>query len=242
MSDAPAPIGHNQLPEPTPYEAIKVHADDLLLEARNWADGSRIENQQQADALSALIDQLRKGAQAVDNVRKAEKQPHMDAAKAVDALFNPIKDKLDLAVTATKKTLAAWLLELERRQREAAEQAAREAEAARRQAALARALIDESDLEGLEAAAEATDNAAQLAKDAKRAENAKAHATGGARAIGLRSYFTPRRVSSKDAMTHYWATRREEVEAFLDQIARSDVARGVRSIPGYEILEERRAA
>jgi hypothetical protein len=41
MGAAVAEIGHNNPPEPTPYEAVKVHLDDLLTEAANWADGRR---------------------------------------------------------------------------------------------------------------------------------------------------------------------------------------------------------
>jgi hypothetical protein len=72
VAEAPAPMGHNKPPEATPYEAIRVHLDDLLTEAANWADGSGVENQAQADEVSRLIEDLRLGLQAADDARVKE--------------------------------------------------------------------------------------------------------------------------------------------------------------------------
>lgn len=36
------------------WEAVKVHMDDLLTEATNWADGEKIVSQEQADAVGRL--------------------------------------------------------------------------------------------------------------------------------------------------------------------------------------------
>ena len=114
---APAPIGHNAPPAATPFEAVAVHLDDLLTEARAWADGTPVATQAQADELSFLIDQLRKGGQAAEKLRKAEKQPHMDAARAVDERFRPLTEGAERAIAATKRTLGAWLEALDAKRR-----------------------------------------------------------------------------------------------------------------------------
>ena len=238
---APAPIGHNAPPAATPFEAVAVHLDDLLTEARAWADGTPVATQAQADELSFLIDQLRKGGQAAEKLRKAEKQPHLDAAKAVDERFRPLTDAADRAITATKRTMCAWLEALATKQRAEAARTAASAEAASRQAAMARALADAADLESQEAAAETTARAEELAKGARRAESATASANGGARAMTLRSYWSASRiVDRRETLRYYLAATPDDVEAALLEMARRDVARGVRAIPGVEIIEDRR--
>ena len=60
-----AVIGDNK-PPPTPYETITTHVDDIMVEVRNWCDGEKVETQAQADAVSRLIDDVRKAADAAD--------------------------------------------------------------------------------------------------------------------------------------------------------------------------------
>ena len=49
--EAPASIGHNN-PPADPFGAISAHIDDLYTEAKNWADGTPIVSQAQADEVS----------------------------------------------------------------------------------------------------------------------------------------------------------------------------------------------
>lgn len=243
--DGSLPIDHlpgaNHPPEPTPFEAVKVHLEDLTVEARNWADGTAIATQAQADEVSFLIDQLRKGVQVAEKVRKDLKRPHLDAAAAVDAPFKPFMDAADRAVTAAKATIGKWLRAEEVRKTAEATAAAEAAQVASRQAAMTRALADETDLESQEAANAATQTAEELAKGARRAAADKATATGGARAMTLRSYWTVTALSDRrETLKHYLTTAPDAVEAFLLEQARKDVARGLRTIPGVEITEERR--
>ena len=48
-----APGGNNP-PEPTPFEQSRDEIEGLYLEAKNWADGTPIETQEQADAVGRL--------------------------------------------------------------------------------------------------------------------------------------------------------------------------------------------
>ena len=46
----------------TPFDLIAEHLEDLIIEARNFADGEPVASQGQADAVSALIENLRVAA------------------------------------------------------------------------------------------------------------------------------------------------------------------------------------
>jgi hypothetical protein len=65
---------------------------------------------------------LRKARKDADEARVAEKKPHDDAAKAVQAKWTPLLDKCELAETTAKKALAPYLIA-----KEAAQQAEAEA-------------------------------------------------------------------------------------------------------------------
>ena len=72
--------------------------------------------------------------------------------------------------------------------------------------------------------------------------NAKAQAKGGARAVGLRTSWRPELTDAREAARHYWVAQRPALEAFLTDLARADVARGLRDIPGFVVHEEKAAA
>src|SRR3546814_19319257 len=56
-------------------DAIQAHMDDLLTEARNWADGEAIDNQAKADEIGKLRQQLQDAAKLADDARVEEKRP-----------------------------------------------------------------------------------------------------------------------------------------------------------------------
>lgn len=226
---------------PDPFGAFFTHIEDLYLEAGNWSDGTEIETAAQAEEVSFLIDQLRKASQDADKARAAEKKPWDDGAKAVQLRWKPLLDQADRATTAAKATLSVWLRKLEEAKRKAAEEAALAARKAADEAAAARAAAAPTDLAALEQADAATQAAADLAQGAKRAAAEKAHATGGTRAMGLRSYWTAELIDGPLAARHFWLTRRAECEAFFTQLAQADVNRGARAVAGFAVTEERRA-
>src|SRR3546814_3853703 len=85
MTDATAPIGHNNPPEPTPYEAILTDVQDLSETAQGFLDGDPINDQATADMVAKLIDEARKGQKAAEDLRKEEAKPFDDGKKAVQA-------------------------------------------------------------------------------------------------------------------------------------------------------------
>lgn len=240
-----AAIGDNNPPEKTPFERVSERIDDLWTEAKNWLDGSKVTTEAESKAVSKLLEDFRKAEADADEARKAEAKPYDEAKAAIQEKYAPliantkaVKGRTVLAVEACKKALEPWILKLAAEQKAAAEKARKEAEEkqAAAQAALA-AAREANDLAQREEAEAALQEAKRADQAATRAEKTKAHATGGARAIGLRTSYAPELTDGVAAARHYWATRRADMEAFLLDQARKDVAAGKREIPGFEVHE-----
>ena len=221
-----------------PAVLFAEEVDDLLLEARYWLDGERIANEQQADAVSSLLNRLRRVAKDADEARKIEKKPHDEAAKAVQQKWTPIISKAELATKTAKDALAPWLQQIEAEQERAADVAAQEAARLAQIAATAHQNAS-GNLEATEDAERLLKASLAAAKDAVKAGKAKAHARGGERAIGLVDVYTPELTDSCAALKHYRATQPAELRAWLLEQARKDVHSGVREIPGFTINHER---
>jgi hypothetical protein len=246
--EAPPPAGHNNPPEATPFEAIRVHISDLMEEARNWCDGTPVETQAQADEVSRLMEEFRRAHQAADEARKAENKPFDDGKAAVQEKYAPliadtkaVRGMTVRAIDALKAALTPYLRKLEDEKRAAALAAQEAAAEAARIASEAMRAAAPSDLTAREEAEAKVAEAAQAQADATKAAQDRAHAKGGSRATGLRSYWSPALTDAQAALRHYVTTDPDAVKAFLLQLAVSDVAAGKRTIPGFTITEERRA-
>lgn len=251
MSAALATIGHNLPPAPTPFELSRDEIEGLLVEARNWCDGTGVETQEQADEVSKLLGKIREAAGRADDRRAEEKRPHDDAAAEVQGRYNPLiagfktaikgqKGKATLAAEACKASLAPFLQRQEAEKRAAAEAARQEAEKAAREAALAFAVASHSDLEGRE-------HAETLAADAKAADRAagvaekdRAAARGGARAVSLRTSYRAELTDPTAFARWAWANANSELIAHLTTMAERRVAAGQRDIPGVTVHSEQK--
>jgi hypothetical protein len=232
-----AVMGDNNPPEPTSHEAFTVHIEDLFSEARNFLDGVSISTDCEADAISALLDQIRTAAKDADKARAAEKKPHDDAAKAVQARWKPLLDRCDTAVQVCKDALAPFLkakeaarLEAARLAREEAERQRAAAEAAIR-AAQANDLASREQAEALAIAAKRADAAAT------RVENSRAQATGGARATTLRTSYKAEVTDYRELMRHIWTVAPEALHAAAQAFADAEVRSGKRQLPGVIVHE-----
>ena len=222
---------------PEPAVLFGEEVDDLLLEARNWLDGEPVETEAQAEAISSLLNRLRRVSKDADEARKVEKKPHDDAAKAVQAKWKPIIDRADLAASTAKDALAPYLRKVEEQQRAEAEAARAEAE---RLATIAReAHAQAGNLADAEHAERLLKVATGAERHASQAEKQKAHATGGERAIGLRSVWTPILTDPCAALRHYRERQPEDLKSWLVQQAEKDVRAGARNIPGFDVTETR---
>lgn len=246
MADgSPAPLGHNNPPDP--FAAIEVHVSDLMTEAKNWCDGTAIENQAQADAVAKLIDEFRAAAKAADEARKEEARPFDEGKAAVQEKYAVLiaetktqTGAIPRALAALKATLTPWLQKLERERREAEEAARKAAEEKARAAAEAVRAADPSNLEAREDAESLVTAAEDAAALADAIGKDKAHAKGDGRAIGLRKFYTPVMTDRKAALMHYAATRPDDIVATLQRLAEVDVREGKRTIPGFDVREETR--
>jgi hypothetical protein len=222
----------------TPFDEISLDIDDLYSEAANWADGSPIESQEQCDALDVLDKALLDAGKRLDALRVEEKRPLDEQVQAIQDRYNPYiqpkKGRVDLARSCLNPLRAAWKTAEAAKKEEAAAKARAEAEALRQKAeAVIRASA--GNLVAREAAEEQLSTAKEAEKFAKRQE---ARATTG---LGLRTTYHARLTDGGKAAQHYWNTRRAEFQTFLSGLAAEDVRRGIRSIPGFDVIEETKA-
>lgn len=248
LGAAVAGLGHNGPPVEvvvSPFDAVKTHIDDLLIEARNWADGTKIETQAQADTVSLLISDLRSAEGAAEDARKAEVKPWDDGKKAVQDRYNPLiadlknksPGKVPLAIVALKATLQPFLNALEAEKRAEAARVRDIADKAAAAAAEAVRAASAGDLTAREASEDLVKEASSLNRDANRAEKDKAAATGGARAMTLKRTFTPVMTNEREAIIHYMNRQPARFVALAQALAEDDVYGGVRAIPGFDIVE-----
>lgn len=236
MNDmTPPAMGHNT-PPPYDPDVLAKHiraASELAAEAAPWLKKGKVESEDEAQKLNDVIAKARKLYRDAEESRKAEKEPHIEAGKAVDEAFR-------IATTATEKTgnslkpiIATWLKKVEEdKKAEAARQAeiARKAkEDAERLAAQAEASNDAFAAAQAEAAQKA---ASKLEKGAIKASKAKASvtsATGGGRSMSLRK----RKVAVIDNINlvfrHF--SDHPDVREVLQRLANAAVVRG-ETVPG----------
>jgi hypothetical protein len=231
----------------TPFDLIADHLEDLIAEARNFADGEPVASQGQADAVSALIEDLRLAAKDADAERVRENEPHDKAKAAVQAKYAPLiadpknknPGKVWKAIDALKACLQPFLAKLDAEKREAERIAREAADKAAKDAADAMRAAAANDLQAREQA-EALIAAAEVMQGvAKAAAGDKAHATGGSRAMGLRSVWKAELKDAQIAAGFFWKRDPSVFNAFLQKLADEDVRAGKRSIPGFDVTETR---
>lgn len=182
-----------------------------------------------------------------------EKEPFDTAIAEIQDRYNayiaPMKNKkpgsVSKAVVALGNLLQPWLTKLDDERRERENKAREEAEAAQAAAIAARREAKQSDdLATINAADELLEQAEEAAKALRSVEREKVQAKGEFRAVGLRSTWAAHLIEGEGgkALVHYAKAQPERVKAFLQQLADEDVRRGVRSIPGFEITEQRKVA
>lgn len=240
--NAVAAIGHNQPPEPTPYEAMKIHIEDLFDEAKGFLDGEPVTTQELADAIDKLKAMALEAEQTGEAQRKVEAKPFDDGKKEVQERWNPLvhKDtgKCRSIISTCNKALAPFLkakqdaIDAEAaRQQKVADDLAAEA-LAKHQAANPDNLADKDEAE------QALKLASQAQRLATQTSNTRAQARGGRRATSLRDVWTPELADSAAALKHYKADRPEALKAWLIEQAEADIIAGKRVIPGFNIKHD----
>lgn len=243
MENAPA-FGHNNPPDP--FDQLRERTAELIQNANRWINERGEVNAGTEPQAVDFANQLRQAFKDAEDMRKAEKQPHMDAAKAVDDKYATIKTLLETAGKRIKQMLTDYLNKKAAAEAEERRRLEAEAAAARKAAEelAAQAESGEGDVIGNTVQAEqAAKAAAEADKRAQQiGEGTKAHGAHAGRAMSLRT----RRVGvivdqgkvyrrySKDALVI------EALQKCVDRDVRSKDFGG--SIPGVEVKEERSAA
>jgi len=223
---APGP-GHNR---PPPVVTMSLHIDDLF-SLVSGSTASPVTTDEQEDALAALLDDVRKTANDAEALRKAEKKPHDDAAKAVQAAWKPLLDKCDKAAEALKAALTPYRTAKQRAKDEAARKAREEAEA--RQKAAQEALRQSDDLEIRFEAEQQFAAATKLTAVANKIDRS---------ATGLRTHWEAEITDQSAALRHYYATQPSAFIELLQNLAAVD-ARSTRApVPGVVFHERKHAA
>jgi hypothetical protein len=242
-----AVIGHNNPPEPTPFDAVKARIDDLYNEATLWLDGEPVKTQGQANALNTLENMIREAANDAEALRKAEVAPLDELKTEIQTRFNvligdtkTVTGKTVKAVAAVKAALKPYLIEIDNRQREEARKAKEEADAAIAEAQAALKQRDAINLGSIERAEQLLSDAEDLKKDAAKLAAAKPQASGDGRATGLRTTYRAVMTSYREAAAWAYTNKKPEFEIFLADLAAKEVRAGKHvSFQGFDVIKER---
>ena len=172
-SPALAVIGHNsQNAEPTPFEVSRDRIEEIYGEAKHWLTGEPITSQEEADAVSKLLDMIGEEIKTAEQRRRDENKPFDEGKAEVQARYGKligetksVTGRAILIRDACRKALTPWREKVEAERQAAAEAARKAAADAKSDADFAFDVTRSDDIEGRERAEE-------LAAQAKAAEAA----------------------------------------------------------------------
>lgn len=248
MMVALATIGHNGAPEQTPYEASVHEVDDLCLEGKNWLDGAPVTTEAEASAIAKLLDLFRQAEKRIDGRRKAEAEPHDKAKAEIQERYNTligstktVKGSIPLAVEACKRALAPWLEAEEARKHAEAVAARKAADEAAERARAAFQAAPVTDLSARIKAERLAGEAKQAEALAKDADNDRAAARGGARAVTLRTVYRAEVTDRRAVLNWFAANRPDHLAGMLQSAVEALCSAGNRTVPGVTYHTDRRA-
>ena len=219
--------GHNNPPADA---AMTIHIDDLFSLLSDTLAGGEVDDDAKEAAIDALMDDFRKASKDADKKRAAEKKPHDDAGKVVQAKWKPIIEKADRGVTACKDALTPYRTAKQKAKDEAARKAREEAEAKER--AAQDALRQSDDLESRFAAEQDLEAASKLKAVANKIDRS---------ATGLRTHWEAE-IADKGAALRFYLNQNPWAFLELIQVLADRDARGARPrVPGV-IYHERKVA
>jgi hypothetical protein len=238
MSAAIAQIGHNNPPH-TPFEVVQNSVDAVFEEAKHWLDGNPAQSQDDADAIAEILHLARQTEKDAASAKEAEKRPHLDANKEIEARFKPVLSRILAITSSCKQALAPWEADQEAR-RQAEAQAARD-EAARKASAAQEAIRAAAGVVEREQAEALLRDAKRADAIATKAENAKSETKIGDRAVSLRTSYRAEVTDATEYARFVWGENHGELITFLEGLAQRQVNAGRRNLPGVTIREERSA-
>lgn len=216
-------IGHNN---PPINEELTLLIDKLFATASGSA--VTISNDEQEEQLSELVKDIKKAKKSADDERKAEKKPHDDAGKKVQAKWKPAIDKCDKGVAALNAVLTPYRKKRDDEKAEAVRKAREYAAEQERKAA--ETLKQSEDLEELHEAEQELKAASKLNVAANKAERT---------ASGLRTYDVATVTSARALINWIAQNDRDAMLEFLEEYARKSTHK---KMDGVTVTQEKRAA
>lgn len=126
-SDAPPPVavaGHNLPQDDAERLALLLKEESEVIIA--WLREGPIEDEDRAAAAAELTKRAIRYAKEAEDLRKREKKPHDDAARAVQVKWSPIVAGFEFLNTSLKRALDDFLRAKKREAEEAAREAAKD--------------------------------------------------------------------------------------------------------------------
>lgn len=240
-----AGLGHNKGPvfNTDVVEAFAAEATEIADAASEWG-GVEITTETKAGELKDFLDTARAKMKEIEERRKVEKQPFLDAGREVDAAFKKVTGIIEQAGKLAKAPLEAFLREQQRiadEKRRAEQEAARKAaEEAERERLIAERNRNAAAMAEAEEKRKEAEEAAKEAEKQRRAQVSSATGTGANR-TGLRTTRSARIKNINQAMLHY--RDRQELAEVITRMANADIraAKGAAiTIPGIDIIEEQK--
>lgn len=227
------PNNHNGGPALDPFAAMATHINDLYELAEGALTGGEIKTPEQASQIEALKNDIKKAVADAERARKVEKEPHLEAGRAVDAKWKELTDKGTLAARTAATALTPWLQKVQAEKDAGQERLRKEAEA---KADEARKAFTETAPTDLESRA----NAEKLAKEAAKATAAANRIDRSA--SGLRTYWTATVTDYGALLAYMKQSDPQGLRTMLDEYAQKQKNAGARVLPGVLIEQERKAA
>ena len=180
-----AGMGHNNPPEPTPYEAVTAKIEGLFTEATGWLDGAPVDTAGLASGVEKLESMLKAAIKEAEEARKAEAKVFDDGKAEVQSRYNlligetkSVTGKAILALDACKKALLPWRTKVQAEKDAAAKKAREEAEAKQAELRRQQAEADQSNLAEQERLSKLADETQKAERAAKSAEKVTTYKTG----------------------------------------------------------------
>lgn len=236
-----APAARRNMPS-DPFGALKAELDDKLASAEAWLEAHpQAKDQTESDYARNLQGELLKIEKAADAMHKAEKQPHLDASRAVDDKFR-FRERVGPIAKALRAVYGAFMAAEEERQKRAAAAKfgaeRKAAEAARREI---EALRERQMRDDPIAALTSPEPELPMVPIAPEAVKVKAGGAVG-RAAGLRTEYVPEITDYSAALQHF--AQHDDVRAVVDKLVKAATRAGKSqtTIPGVKIHERRVAS
>ena len=240
-SDEPEALPARSNMPADPFEAVKIEIEDRAAQAEAWlAAHPMIATQMDCDIARNMQAALLNAEKQADKDRQAEKRPHFEAGKAVDAKFKPLTAMAATWAARLRDAIGGFLRAEENRQQDEArkkfEAEKKAVEAARMEVEKARAKLERED------PIHALLNPAEAFPELPLAPAPVKVQAGGAvgRKAGLKTVYVATVTDHAAALAHY--AYNAQVRDIIQKLASADVRGGARAIPGVTISEEREVA